>query len=135
MADGNLEDLVERSLGIVTVNSTSGTLGLAKGIPVFVMGSAVYDLPGITHQGVLDDYWRAPQRPVAAIFDAFRRVLIDRCLVVGGFASQSAIHTLIQSTLTRLFEVESAAPQTALEQRLDAQATAAIAAASAATGS
>ena len=38
----------------------------------------------------------------AAVFDAFRRVLYDRCLIYGGLASESATTTLIDSALERL---------------------------------
>lgn len=101
---GDLTGMARDSMGIVTVNSTSGTLGLSQGVPVFVLGSAIYDIPGITHQGKLDDYWASPQAPDAAVYDAFRKVLHARCLIPGGFASESAVATLIQSALTRLFE-------------------------------
>lgn len=103
IAGGDLNRMARESLGMVTVNSTSGTLGLAAGTPVFVLGSAIYDIPGITHQGRLDDFWKAPEPPDMRIYDAFRRVLHARCLVPGGIASQSAIATLIDSTLNRLF--------------------------------
>lgn len=102
--DGDLKLMAEQSLGMVTVNSTSGTLGLTAGTPVFVLGSAIYDIPGITHQGRLDQFWTAPVPPEKARYEAFRRVLHDRCLILGGLASQSAIATLIDSTLERLFE-------------------------------
>jgi len=104
IADGDLQALAEGSAGLVTVNSTSGTLGLCAGVPVFVLGTAIYDIPGITHQGVLDEFWRAPQPPQRKVYDAFQRVLHARCLISGGFASESAIKTLIRSTLIRLFE-------------------------------
>lgn len=104
VAGGDLLRMAQESLGIVTVNSTSGTLGLATGTPVFVMGRAVYDIPGITHQGRLDEFWTTPQPPDPARYEAFCRVLHARCLISGGFASQSAIATLIDSTLQRLFE-------------------------------
>lgn len=104
IAGGDLNRMARESLGIVTVNSTSGTLGLAAGTPVFVLGSAIYDIPGITHQGRLDDFWKAPEPPDMRKYDAFRKVLHARCLVPGGIASQSAIATLIESTLDRLFE-------------------------------
>ncbi|MDQ4420050.1 capsular biosynthesis protein [Sphingobium sp. DEHP117] len=104
VAGGDLTAMARDSLGMVTVNSTSGTLGLSEGVPVFVLGNAIYDIPGITHQGKLDDYWSAPQAPDPAVYDAFRRVLHARCLIPGGVASESAVATLIQSALHRLFE-------------------------------
>lgn len=104
VAGGDLGKMARDSLGMVTVNSTSGTLGLSARTPVFVLGSAIYDIPGITHQGQLDEFWAAPQAPDAHLYDAFCRVLHTRCLVSGGFASQSAIATLIESTMGRLFD-------------------------------
>lgn len=104
VAGGDLSRMARDCLGMVTVNSTSGTLGLRAGSPVFVLGSAIYDIEGITHQGKLDDFWADPQQPDPKIYNAFQRVLHARCLIPGGFASQSAVAILIRSTLIRLFE-------------------------------
>lgn len=54
---GDIVPVARRSLGMVTINSTSGTLGLMLGKPVVVLGSAVYDIPGITFQGGMDRFW------------------------------------------------------------------------------
>jgi capsular polysaccharide export protein len=40
--------------------------------------------------------------PEAGLYEAFRRVLVDRCLVRGGLASESAVSTLIESIIERL---------------------------------
>ncbi|MBO9581401.1 MAG: capsular biosynthesis protein [Sphingobium sp.] len=99
---GNLTDLAAATRGLVTVNSTSSTLSLAAGVPTIALGKAIYNMAGITHQGRLDDFWMRPQAPDAAVFDAFRRVLYDRCLIYGGLASESATTTLVESALERL---------------------------------
>ncbi|MBS7671203.1 capsule biosynthesis protein [Croceicoccus gelatinilyticus] len=99
---GNLEKQAARSLGLVCVNSTSGTLALAHDIPVNVLGDAVYDIAGITDQKHLDDFWSDPTPPDRRIWTAFRKVLFDRCLISGGIASKSAVETLIKSILKRL---------------------------------
>jgi capsular polysaccharide export protein len=99
---GNLTDLAAAARGLVTVNSTSSTLSLASGVPTMALGKAIYNMAGITHQGRLDDFWVRPQAPDAAVFDAFRRVLYDRCLIYGGLASESATRTLVESALERL---------------------------------
>jgi capsular polysaccharide export protein len=104
VAGGDLGKMARNSEGMVTVNSTSGTLGLSAGTPVFVLGSAIYKVPGITHEGILDEFWTAPRKPDPKLYDALKRVLHARCLISGGFASQSAITTLIDATLVRLFE-------------------------------
>lgn len=102
IAGGDLSALCEKSQGMVTVNSTSGAFALAAGQPVIVLGSAIYDIPQITHQGALDSFWPAPQKPDPAVYDAFVRVLHDRCLVRGGFASEEGVTALIESVLARL---------------------------------
>ena len=104
VAGGDLTKMARESLGLVTVNSTSGTLGLRAGRPVFVLGNAIYHIEGITHHGRLDEFWFAPQPPDMDVYRAFERVLHARCLIAGGFASESAVNTLIRSTLIRLFE-------------------------------
>ncbi|MGD9809886.1 MAG: capsule biosynthesis protein [Sphingobium sp.] len=110
VAGGDLIKMAGESLGMVTVNSTSGTLGLEAGTPVFVLGNAIYNIPGITHQGRLDAFWLAPTPPEKAIYDAFRRVLHARCLIPGGIASQSAIEILIKSAIARLLDDKAHIP-------------------------
>ena len=99
---GNLEDLAAATAGMVCVNSTSATLALANGTPVCTMGEAIYDLPGLTHQGHLDGFWANPVAPEPGVYPAFRRVLVDRCLIRGGLASESAVSILIDSMIKRL---------------------------------
>lgn len=104
LAGGELSLLAQGSRGMVTVNSTSATFALAVDTPVIALGNAIYAIGGITHQGLLDEFWRAPQKPDGKVYDAFKCVLHDRCLIRGGFASKSATRILVQSTLKRLFE-------------------------------
>jgi len=102
IAGGDLSDLANGCRGMVTVNSTSATLALGAGVPTIALGKAIYNLPGVTHQGRLDDFWARPQAPDRAVYDAFRRVLYDRCLIYGGLASESAVNTLVDSAVERL---------------------------------
>lgn len=131
VAGGDLTQMASESLGMVTVNSTSGTLGLRAGKPVFVLGSAIYDIRGITHQGRLDHFWSKPEPPNMKIYHAFQRVLHARCLIPGGFASESAVATLIRSTLIRLFEDPAHLPVRIEMDRMLASQAAAEAAVSA----
>jgi capsular polysaccharide export protein len=98
---GDIVLVAERSKGVVTINSTSGTLALALGVPVIALGQAVYDMEDITFQGELDDFWRNPGKPNAETFAAFRRVLIDRCLVAGGFFSEEALEKVTEGVVAR----------------------------------
>jgi capsular polysaccharide export protein len=99
---GDLEQLSADTRGMVCVNSTSGTLALAAGRPVCALGDAIYNVPCLTFSGHLDEFWSAPIPPEPGLYGAFRRVLVDRCLVRGGLASESAVSTLVDSMLARL---------------------------------
>ncbi len=99
---GDLDPLIRGTRGVVTVNSTTGTLALAHGVPVITLGTAIYDIPGLTHQDTLDSFWTAPARPDVALYDAFRRVLSERCLLVGNFFSEAGIRLLVDGAVRRL---------------------------------
>lgn len=99
---GDLQELSAMAAGMVCVNSTSGTLALENQIPVLVLGDAVYDVPGITHQAGLDSFWSKPERPDAELYAAFKKALHAKCLVRGGLASASAVETLIHNSVERL---------------------------------
>ena len=101
---GDLDDMVVGARGLLCVNSTSATLALAKVTPVCTMGEAIYDMPGLTHQGHLDTFWTEPTKPEPGLYSCFRRVLVDRCLIRGGLASESAVSTLVQGMVQRLRE-------------------------------
>jgi capsular polysaccharide export protein len=99
---GILEQLAAETSGMVCVNSTSATLALAAGSPVCTLGEAIYKVPGLTFDRHLDEFWTDPVPPEPGLYGAFRRVLVERCLVRGGLASESAVQTLIKSMLERL---------------------------------
>lgn len=101
LAWGDIEAVAERALGMVTINSTSGTLGLARGLPVIVLGTAIYNMPTLTFQGGLDRFWTQCTPPDPETFAAFRRVLIDRCLIPGGFFSDGAVAKVIEHAIAR----------------------------------
>ncbi len=99
---GDITLLVEQSCGVVTVNSTTGTLALAAGIPVIALGRAIYGLYGLTHQGDLNAFWSAPTPPDPDLYDAFRRVLAARCLLRGGFYTDERHAPLVDAAADRV---------------------------------
>lgn len=72
---GNLERLFGACEGVVTVNSTAALPALLMGRPVKVLGSAVYDMAGMTHQASLDTFWTQPAPPRQDVSDAFFRLM------------------------------------------------------------
>lgn len=107
--DGDISVLTQGARGMVTINSTSGTLALAHDVPVMVLGHAVYNVPGITYTGGLDDFWTNAVPPEPGAFDAFRRVLVDRCLVRGGYFSDDGLKMLVDGAAARLARPETRA--------------------------
>jgi capsular polysaccharide export protein len=110
----DIDALVRDAAGLVTVNSTTGTLSLRYGVPTLVMGDAVYDMARITDQNGLDNFWSAPSPPDPAVFDAFRRVLAHRCLIHGGYFSDEGLAMLVEGAAARLEATEPAMPMVRL---------------------
>ena len=94
--------LVSSCLGMVTVNSTMGLSALEAGRPLAVLGSAIYRLAGLSHPAALDSFWAAPVPPEAPLFAAFRRVLIARTQLPGGYYSPESRRTALNGALARL---------------------------------
>jgi len=102
IGDGDISDLVAKARAVVTVNSTVGTLALNSGVPVAVLGEAIYDIEGIVRREPLDTFWADPPPVDTALYDAFKRVLIDRCLIPGGYLSDAGIAMLVRHAERRL---------------------------------
>jgi len=119
--DCDLQLLLDRALGMVTVNSTSATFALASGVPVIALGRSVYDLPGLTHQGSLETFWRAPSPPDMALFEAFRRVLMHACLLDGDFFTHDGVTRAIAGAVPRIEAARDAA--TRIDDIVDDAAT------------
>lgn len=99
---GSPDELVRGSKGLVTVNSTMGILALTFGVPVVAMGYAIYDMPSLTFQHGLDDFWSQGVAPDTAAFDAFRRVVAARTQVNGGFYSVMGLTLAVDGAVARL---------------------------------
>lgn len=54
---GDIDLLLESSIGCITINSTVGMSALLHLKPTKVMGISIYNKHGLTYQGTLDDFW------------------------------------------------------------------------------
>ncbi len=109
LTGGDLNDLIARSRGVVTVNSTSGVTALACGVPVIALAAPVYDVPGLTFQDGLDRFWTEAAAPDMNLFDAFRRVVAHRTQINGGFFGWHGLRMAIEGAVRKL----EASPQEA----------------------
>ncbi len=99
---GDIAKIIEGARGVVTINSTVGTLSLGAGIPTYALGKALYGIEGLVHSGSLDSFWGKPTVPDRALWDAFTRVLRDRCLVHGGLSSDEGVEMVVEGSVARL---------------------------------
>jgi len=85
--DQHLPTLLQHARGVVVINSTVGLSALDHGTPLKVCGNANYDIPGLTFQGSLDDYWQNAQqaKPNKELLDAFRNYLVQHTQLNGSF--------------------------------------------------
>lgn len=91
LEDGDLTTLVRHARGVVTVNSTAGLVALEHGTPTLTLAAAIYNLPGLTFGGALNDFWRAPEPPDAQLFGGFRRVVMHATQINGGLYCREGI--------------------------------------------
>lgn len=86
--DVPLPVFLRHGLGMVTINSTSGLSGLIHNMPVKVLGRAHYDIPGITDQNSLAEFWNHPTPPDSDLFHAYRMYHLNVTQINGNFYSQ-----------------------------------------------
>lgn len=99
---GNLDDLIERAEGLVTVNSTAAIAALRRLKPVKTLGSAVFDTPGLSYPGSLDEFWQKPFPADRALTSAFFRLLAHDYQVRGNFYSDAGSSAAAKAVADRL---------------------------------
>jgi len=97
LEDGDLAVLVRHSRGVVTVNSTVGIVALEQGTPTIALSDPIYNLPGLTFQGMLDDFWQTPVPPDAEFFQCFRSVVMKATQINGGFYCRTGIELAVDN--------------------------------------
>lgn len=85
LRDGHLPTLLQHAQGTVVINSTVGLSSMFHGTPVKTLGQALYDQPGLTFQGELDHFWRAPGTVDTARFQQFLASLVAQTQLPGSF--------------------------------------------------
>jgi capsule polysaccharide modification protein KpsS len=67
----NIPSALRHARGTVVMNSTVGLSSLFHGTPVKCLGTAVYDMPGLTSQQPLDAFWSDPGRVDGELYEKF----------------------------------------------------------------
>lgn len=101
---GSLDEMLRQAAGCVTVNSTSGLAALQLGCPVKVTGNAIFDVPGLTFQGPLDQFWAHATAPDRDLVDDYICLLAGAVHIRGGYYTQDALDVAVPATMQRLEE-------------------------------
>lgn len=99
---GTPHDLLVNAAGVITVNSTIGITALHHGVPVKVLGNAIFDVPGLTSQDSLDDFWHNPPRPDPTLTAAFVQALCGATQIKGGYYERASKACAIAGFVERL---------------------------------
>jgi len=103
---GDLDVLIEKARGVLTLNSTVGLSALRGGAPVIALGKAVYDIAGLTYQGPLSTFWTDPVKPDLVLLDDFLSVLADCAMIPGSFYTDEGVSVAAAYALKRILSVE-----------------------------
>lgn len=87
--DMHLPTLIKHSIGMVTVNSTTGLQSIYHKKPTKLMGRAIYNIDKLTDQQPLDSFWQNPQKPDNDFYLRFREYLIEENQLNGSFYGRS----------------------------------------------
>lgn len=99
---GHLPTLLEHALGVIVVNSTVGLSALHHERPLAALGTAIYNLHGLTWQGKLDNFWRNGKRPNMTLYHAFLDYVMHHTQINGDFYTRTGIAMAVAGAVDRL---------------------------------
>ncbi|NTF11070.1 capsular biosynthesis protein [Agrobacterium rubi] len=99
---GDFNALISGCRGVVTVNSTAALSALSQSIPTKTLGTALFDIDGLTQQGPLDEFWRSPKAPDPELRTAFFRLVAASIQERGTFYSKHGVAAAAQAIAKRI---------------------------------
>jgi len=102
--------ILRRASGLITINSTVGLSALQEGVPVKVLGNAVFDIAGMTSQAPLDSFWNDPPPPDPALVQDFVRAVAGTTQIKGGYFRREAKAAAVAAFTHRLVQGLPALP-------------------------
>lgn len=99
---GYLPTLLVNTLGVVVVNSTVGLTAIEVGRPTVALGTSIYNIPGLAHQGSLDAFWSELTPPDMELVRAFRRLVIHRTQINGSYFDTDGIANAAREAADRV---------------------------------
>jgi capsular polysaccharide export protein len=116
---GHLPTLLSKAKGVVVVNSTVGTSSLFHGCPTYALGTAGYNMAGLTHQGALDSFWTGPSPPDSALLKDFFKVTASLTQVNGSFFHEPGIVAAVTAAADRIDQALSGTPRSHVQSEAE----------------
>lgn len=104
---GHMPTLLSHVAGVVTINSTVGGSSMLHHRPTHALSDPIYALPGLTHQGPLDQFWQNAEPPDDQLFQRFRNTVIHTTQVNGGFYTRCGINMAVTNAVEVLLAKKS----------------------------
>jgi capsular polysaccharide export protein len=104
LGGGNLGAITERVQGVITVNSTVGLRAVMGNTRTFVLGEALYRLPGLVFSGTLDEFWNHATPPDPDLREGFVRSIAHSLHIRGVFHAPAGRAIAVQGAIRRLHE-------------------------------
>jgi len=99
---GDLDAMLQAARGMIAVNSTAASRALALDKPVKLLGQSVFNIPGLTFQRELDEFWTQGKAPHAALRDAAFALLCAAYMVRGVYFAREGRTAAVRATVERL---------------------------------
>lgn len=99
---GDLQKAFKYSRGAVMVNSSAALEALEMGVAVKALAPAIYDMPGITFQGSLDELWQTGFKPDNEVYAAFVSILKHSTQVPGALYGKQAIKSAVEHMANKI---------------------------------
>lgn len=103
---GHLPTLVKNSRGVVVANSTSGLVAISNGVPTIALSEAVYNIPGLTFEGSLQEFWKRPKKPNSTLYNKFANFVISRTQRNGNYYDSEGIKAAVKNSSEWLLHEE-----------------------------
>lgn len=100
--DGKGDEMMRGARGLITVNSTMGLRAIVLETPVKALGKAVWDVPGLAHQGPLDRFWAEAAPPDPALRGDFLAALQAFTQIRGVYYAREGLAAAVAQAVARL---------------------------------
>jgi capsular polysaccharide export protein len=111
---GELDAMLAASRGLVTVNSTVGLRSIVLDRATKALGHAVWDVPGLAHQGPLDAFWTQGMPPDPALREDFLAALQATTQIRGVFYAPQGRALAVAEAVRRLHDGRVGVPELAV---------------------